>query len=73
MCTEAAWRVLKEELNMLLMAEKTSMTTCNLEIRAGKVPCAARVSIEEICNGEWTIGGKAVTSGDGKTLSVDRK
>jgi hypothetical protein len=58
MCTEDAWRVLKKEIDMLLMVEKTSMQICNGEIRAGKTPCAAKISIEEICNGEWSIGGR---------------
>ncbi|HEX4488622.1 MAG TPA: hypothetical protein VH088_20250 [Terriglobales bacterium] len=73
MCTEGAWRALKEELNMLLMVEKTSMQTCNGEMRAGKTPRAAKVSMEEICNGEWTIGGKAVISEDTDPRALAKK
>jgi hypothetical protein len=73
MCTEGAWRALKEELDMLLMVEKASMQTCHGEIRAGKTPLAARISMEEICNGEWSIGGKAAIREDTPAQTLDKK
>jgi 4-oxalocrotonate tautomerase len=49
------------------------LTNATLSIEEEIVGPFSWITIEEICNGEWSIGGHAMTTGAECTVAVNRK
>jgi 4-oxalocrotonate tautomerase len=51
----------------------SKLTNATLSIEEETVSPFHWITIEEICNGEWSIGGHAMTTGAERTVAANRK
>jgi 4-oxalocrotonate tautomerase len=51
----------------------SKLTNATLSIEEKTVSFFNWITIEEICNGEWDIGGHAMTTGTERTVAANRK